>query len=157
MTTLRKFRKSDAVPVALLVMRTYKKHNFREAFKKSAAQEYVNHYDPKKNTQARLVETFSRTPIFYVTLEKKAIVGMIRGRPGRISNLFVDAKQHHKGIGRILVKKFEAEARKRGSREIKIHASMYAIPFYQSMGYKKTTGVRNFRGLRVVRMKKLLR
>ena len=41
--------------------------------------------------------------------------------------------------------KFEDEAQRKESREIKINASLYAVPFYQHMEYKKTTGIRNFR------------
>jgi len=33
----------------------------------------------------------------------------------------------------------------------------YAAPFYQKIGYKKTTGIRNFRGLKVYPMKKALK
>ena len=33
---------------------------------------------------------------------------------------------------------------------------MYAVPFYQKIGYKKTTGIRNLHGLKVQPMKKVL-
>lgn len=81
---------------------------------------------------------------------------MIRGRKGRIINLFVVGKHHQKGIGKLLVNRFELESRKQGSKEIKVRASLYAVPFYQKMGYKKTTGIRNFRGLKVWPMRKEL-
>jgi GNAT superfamily N-acetyltransferase len=157
MIKLRKFRKEDTEVVALLVMNTYKQFNSQEFIKKSAVQEYLNYYDPAKNTIQQLYENFLRTPIFYVAVENNKIIGMIRGGPGRIINLFVDGKQHKKGVGRLLVSKFESEAKKQKSHEIKIRASLYAIPFYQKMGYKKTTGIRNFHGLKVYPMKKVLK
>jgi GNAT superfamily N-acetyltransferase len=81
---------------------------------------------------------------------------MIRGRPERITNLYVDGKYHKRGVGRLLLNKFEAEAKKLKSKEIKTRASLYAAPFYEKMGYKKTTGVRNFRGLKIWPMKKII-
>ena len=157
MIKLRKFRKEDTRVVALLAMNTYKQFNNKEFIKKSAVQEYLNDYDPKKNTDQQLYKKFLRTPIFYVAIENNKIIGMIRGRSERISNLFVEGIQHKKGVGRLLVNKFESEAKKQKSEEIKIRASLYATPFYQKMGYKKTTGIRNFRGLKVYPMKKALK
>ena len=61
---------------------------------------------------------------------------MIRGRPDRIINLFVDSKQHKRGIGRLLVERFEEEAGKQGSKLIRLRSSLYATGFYQRMGYK---------------------
>ena len=119
-------------------------------------QEYLDYYDVNKKTVQQMFNQFQRTPIFYVALDGNKLVGMIRGRLSKISNLFVDGKQHKKGIGRMLVEKFEREVRKQGSKEIRIRASLYAVPFYQKIGYKKTTGIRNFRGNKVIPMKKKL-
>ncbi len=156
MITLRKFRKADTQVVALLVMSTYRQFNSTEYVSKHAIKEYLDYYDPRKNAIKQLYENFQRTPIFYVAVDDNRIIGMIRGRPGRISNLFVDGEHHKKGVGRLLVNRFEFEAKKQESKEIKIRASLYATPFYQKMGYKKTTGIRNFRGLKVYPMKKSL-
>lgn len=156
MIKLRKFRRADTRTVALLVARTYEKFNSKEFFRRSAVREYLDHCDPKKNTVQQLYETFKRTPIFFIATENNKICGMIRGRPERISNLFVDGRHHRKGIGRSLINKFESEAKKQKSKEIKIRSSLYATKFYQKMGYRKTTGIRNFRGLKVYPMKKQL-
>jgi len=153
---LRKFRKEDTKATALLIMNTYEKFNSAEFFKKSAVQEYLGYYNPKKKTIEELYENFQRAPIFYVALENDKIIGMIRGRADRIVNLFVEGKRHKKGIGRLLVNKFEAEAKKKKSKEIKIRASLYATPFYQKMGYKKTSGIKNFLGLKIYPMRKIL-
>jgi hypothetical protein len=37
-----------------------------------------------------------------------------------------------------------------------LRSSLYATPFYESVGYKKTTGIRHFHGLRIQPMKKIL-
>ena len=76
-------------------------------------------------------------------------IGVIRGRPNRIFNLFVDSNYHKKGVGRRLVEMFEKKAFAHKSKIIKISASLYAVPFYQRRGYKKTTGLRKLFGLKV--------
>jgi len=55
-----------------------------------------------------------------------------------------------------LILKFEKVCIKKGSKIIKIRASVYATPFYQKLGYKKTTGIRKFKGLKHYSMKKTL-
>jgi GNAT superfamily N-acetyltransferase len=46
------------------------------------------------------------------------------------------AKQRH-GIGKILVEACEAEARKRQCYKIGLQSTFKAIPFYESLGYKR--------------------
>lgn len=137
-------------------MNTYKTFNSDEFYKRSAVTDYINYYDPAKNSVQELYQNFQRTPIFYVAVEGKRIIGMIRGRPERVSNLFVAKMSHNKGIGTKLMHTFETQAKKLNSKEIKIRASLYATPFYEKIGYQKTTGIRNFRGLKVQPMKKVL-
>ena len=155
---IRKFQEKDIRQVAKLKNEVYSQFNSKEYFEKKAANKYIEHTSLKKSDK-ELLEAFTgkRTTIFYVAEENNKIIGMIRGRPGRISNLFVDGKQHKKGIGRRLVLKFEKEAKKQGSKEIKLRASLYATPFYEKMNYRKTTGIRNFGGLKVYPMKRELK
>ena len=156
MLKLRRFSRRDSAAVALLIMQTYKKFNSREFFRRSAVEDYISRYDPARNSVSQLNEMFGRTPIFFVAVDNGKIVGMVRGRKDRVINLFVDARQHRKGIGRMLMNKFESEARVQSSREIRIRASLYATLFYQKVGYKKTTGIRNFHGLKIYPMRKTL-
>ena len=152
---IRKFQRKDTIAVALIIRNTFKKFNSKEYFKKDALKTYLNHYDPKLNSEEKLYSNFQRTSIFYVAEENNQIVGLIRGIPERIVNLFVDKNQHKKGIGKKLVLKFENEAKKYVDK-INIRSSLYASSFYEKMGYKKTTGIRNFRGLKVSPMKEVL-
>ncbi len=96
------------------------------------------------------------SPISYVAVIGDDVVGIIRGSCKKISNLYVDGKKQKMGVGRALVDKFEKEAKKQNSKEIKIKASLHATIFYQKLGYKKTTGMRRFMGLKVWPMKKKL-
>jgi len=79
------------------------------------------------------------------------------GRKNRIKNLFVLGEEHKKGVGKKLIKLFEKEVKKRNYNHTKVNSSIYAIFFYQKMGYKKTTGIRNFNGLKIQPMKKNLK
>ena len=88
-------------------------------------------------------------------------MGVLRGRQGRLASLFVRADHQRRGIGRRLVARFEQESMRQEVEVIRVAATLYAIPFYTAMGYRKTTGVRNGwsfegRGLRYQPMKKVL-
>jgi len=153
---VRKLQKKDIVSASLLAKETFEKYNSSDYFDKKGVQETLDIFDPKKNSEEELWNRFKDDPIFYVAEEKGKIVGMIRGRPDKISTLFVHGKRHKGGIGTTLCEKFEREAIKLGSKIIKVRASLYAAAFYQKMGYKKTTGIRNFMGLKVFNMSKKL-
>jgi histone acetyltransferase (RNA polymerase elongator complex component) len=153
---IRKFRKQDTKEVALLAMNTFEKYNGSDFFSKDGVEKTLDFFDPSKNTEKELQEKFAKTPIFYVAEENNKIVGMIRGLPNKISSLFVDETQHKKGVGKKLMLQFEKEAKEKKSEYIKVKASLFATSFYQKVGYKKTTGIRNFMGLKVYNMKKVL-
>lgn len=153
----RKFKKGDIRQVAKIKNSVFSKFNSSEYFKKDAIQWYLNFTNPKKSDE-ELFEAFhiSDKSIFYVAEENNKIIGYIKGNKDRIANLFVLGNSHKKGVGKKLVGLLEKEAKKQNSKEIKIRSSIYAVPFYQKMGYKKTTGVRNFHNLKIQPMKKIL-
>ena len=70
------------------------------------------------------------------------IVGVLRGRSDRLQSLFVRGDHHRRGIGNQLVERFEQECVRQGAQAIKVSATLFAVPFYTKLGYKKTTGVR---------------
>jgi N-acetylglutamate synthase-like GNAT family acetyltransferase len=151
---IRGFQKKDTKEVALLAMKTFEKYNGSDYFEKEGIQKTIDAFNPKKNSN--LSDDFKKTPIFYVAEENNKIVGMVRGTINKLTSLFVDGREHKKGIGKQLVDKFENEAKRKGSKQIKLNASLHATYFYQKMGYKKSTGIRNFKGLKVYPMKKVL-
>lgn len=154
---IRTFKKQDTQEVADLISRTYKLFNSSDFFEKKAAKDYINFFNTKKNTIEKIFEVFSKASIFYVAEENNTIIGTIRGTQDRISSLFVDGTQHKKGIGKKLMLKFEKEAIKRGSEEIKLRSQLYSVAFYERMNYKKTRGIINAKGLKVYPMRKLLK
>lgn len=77
------------------------------------------------------------------------VIGVLRG--GRVdgkgrtvlSSLFVNEQFHRRGVGRSLVDAFEQEAVAKGMRVFKLSATLHAIQFCLSVGYKKSTGLRS--------------
>ena len=155
MISIRKFRATDTLDVAFLIKKTFSEYNKKEATK-DGFEKYISHYDKDKVDLNELKGVFIKTPIFFVAVDGKKIVGMVRGKKNYMINLFVDGKYHKNGIGKKLVDKFENVAKKDGSKKIKIRASLFAVPFYLRMGYKKTTGIRIFKGMKIQSMKKEL-
>lgn len=135
-------------------MKTFKKFNGSDFFIKEGVQKTLDYYDPNKNSDAELLAKFKKRPIAYVAETETEIVGIIRGTKERITSLFVDEKVHKQGLGKRLVTEFEKEARSLGSKKIKVRASLNAVSFYEKMKYKKTTGIRNFVGLKIYNVKK---
>ena len=89
------------------------------------------------------------------------IVGVLRGRPDRLASLFVRGDHHRQGVGRGLVERFESECLQHGATVIRVASTLYAVPFYLAMGYKRSTGIRTGwsfegRGLMVQPMRKAL-
>ena len=73
------------------------------------------------------------------------IIGVLRGRPGRLASLFVIEERHRRGVGSRLVERFEQEVRSAGGGRVRVAATLFAVPFYQALGYRKTTGPRTLR------------
>jgi len=153
MIKIRKFKRSDTFAVAKLIRDTYHKFNYLESPKKYANW-YISMYKPTKNPN--LIENFLKTPFFYVATDDNKIIGMIRGRKYKkrrncaaLTNLFVYSKYHGIKVGKALIEKFETEVKKKKFKEIHINASIFATPIYQHLGYKKTTGIRNMKGVNV--------
>ena len=83
----------------------------------------------------------------FVAEEKEKIVGVVAMKDGQICSLFVDKAFHRQGIAKALLKKMEQLVRKQGFSKMKIRSSLYAIPFYQAQGYKKSTGIIKSKGI----------
>lgn len=74
------------------------------------------------------------------------------GRIGKRANLsrvtqpvlphMSDGSTRQQGIGRRLTRQFERPCVAHGPEKIKVQATLYAVPFYLVLGYKKATGIR---------------
>lgn len=150
MFAIRRYRKSDAQQVGVLIADTYKKFNLSELTveqQKAMLGPFLHAYSAEPSHRQAIAEALE-APSVWVAELGGAVVGVLRG--GRVDelgrtvlqSLFVSGKHHHQGIGRALVEKFEREHIARGVTVFKLLATLHAVPFYLSMGYKKSTGVR---------------
>jgi len=150
MFTIRRYRKSDAHAVGILIADTYKKFNLSEmtSEQQKAMLGPFLHARSKEASHQQAIADAIEAPSVWVAEADGAIVGVLRG--GRVDelgrtvlqSLFVSGKYHRQGIARALVEKFEREYVRRGVTVFKLLATLHAVPFYLSMGYKKSTGVR---------------
>ena len=161
--TIRPYRDIDGQEVGQLIADTYSRFNLSFA----APDELVKLLGPFQHTysadpahRAAIAQAL-RAPMVYVAERGGEIVGVLRGHRERLASLFVRADHQRRGIGRRLVEQFEQESVRHGVGVVRVAATLYAIPFYTAMGYRKTTGIRNGwsfqgRGLQYQPMKKVL-
>jgi GNAT superfamily N-acetyltransferase len=155
MVRIRKYKAQDARLVAGLIGRTYWKFNRNEG-SAQAVRAYVEMYNPKGKKTTDIHSRLSGAPIFLVVVDGSRIVGVVRGFESRLISLFVSADYHRRGVATRLVERFESTCSAGGFKVILVRASLYAISFYESRGYTRTTGIRRFHGIKVQPMRKRL-
>ena len=142
---IRDYRKSDAVEVGLLIKDTYREFNLNFVDQEDLPDflgpfAFAGDEDP---AHQMMIENLIHSEFVYLAEVEGKIAGVLRGRMDRLGSLFVQPAYHHQGIGRCLVEHFEDEVRDRKGSVIRVASSLYAVPFYLKMGYKKSTGIRN--------------
>ncbi len=152
---IRNFMETDSKKVSELAMSTFQDYNGKDYFSKSGIQKVLDSWNYHSNK--KFLDDMRRTDIYFLAVEPQGnIVGLIRGTKNEINSLFVKGDYHNKGIGRMLIKKFENEALKQGSHEIRIESSIFATLFYEKMDYEKISNLINYEGLKVYSMRKIL-
>ena len=132
---IRKFKKQDVDEVYKLVSKTFKEFVSSD-FSKRKIKEWLEEQYPEKQIER------SKTRDVYVAIIKNKIVGMIEALPNKkISRLFIDKSYHKKGIASSLLDKIEALYRKRGAKKLAVWSSLYAVKFYEKLGYRKSRGL----------------
>ncbi len=161
--TIRPFHDVDAREVGELIADTYSRFNLSFAAPGELAKLLgpFQHAASAEPVHRDAIAQVLRAPMVYVAEVGGEIVGVLRGRKERLASLFVRADHQRRGIGRRLVERFEQESIRQGVGVIRVAATLYALPFYTALGYRKTTGIRNGRsfqghGLRYQPMKKVL-
>jgi predicted N-acetyltransferase YhbS len=144
MIVIRDYQETDAIAAGLLIADTYREFNLDFA----SAEERIRllgpfHYARSTDVGHReAIAQVLQSPMCYVAEVEGKIVGVLRGRRERLASLFVNKKYHRQGIGRKLVRHFEGESVRLGVSVIRVASTLYAVPFYLKVGYKKSTGVR---------------
>ena len=163
MITIRPYQESDVESIGQLIADTYSQFNlsFASPEEKVLLLGPFQHARSSKVTHQKTIARALQADIVFVADVDGIIVGILRGKKDKLQSLFVGGEYHRQGIGRKLVEHFEQECVRQGGRQIKVQSTLFAIPFYQAMGYKKTTGVRLMRsfegnGLKYQPMKKVL-
>lgn len=154
MLFIRKFTKKDTAACAVLMIDVYKKCNRSEATKE-AIIDFENSLHPQK-VESEVLYIKMNKEIFYVAVDGEKIIGIIRGTPERLSSLFIDPEYQKHGIGKKLTDRFIRAAGDAGATSISVRSSLLAVSFYEKCGFKKTTGMRQFQGMKMFPMKKIL-
>jgi len=163
MITIRCYQESDAESVGRLIADTYGEFNlsFVPPEERGPFLGPFRHARSPEKAHREAIIGVVRAPMVYVAEEDGEVVGVLRGRKERLASLFVRGDRQRQGIGRRLVERFEQESARQGTRVVRVAATLYGIPFYLALGYKRSTGVRTGwsfegRGLKVQPMRKVL-
>lgn len=145
MITVRDFQAEDAEHMGILIADTFERFNL--AYASPAKRQLLlgpfRHAHSDDPAHRAAMVAIIQAQIMLVAEDKEGhIVGVLRGRPDRLQSLFVAGAWHGQGIGRQLVERFETQALAEKTRAIRVASSLFAVRFYQRLGYKKTTGVR---------------
>jgi GNAT superfamily N-acetyltransferase len=156
MTTIRAYRNGDAASVGRLIARTYSAFNlgFAPPEQQAGLLGPFGFADSAERAHRAAIAEAIGAPIVLVAEEAGGIVGVLRG--GRVDgrgrtvlqSLFVAADHQRRGIGRRLVERFEKACPAGGVTVIKVASTLYAVPFYRALGYRRSTGVRTGRSFR---------
>lgn len=163
MIIIRDYQPSDSRQAGILIADTYAAYNldFASPEELKSLLGPFQHARSELEEHQRQIENMIWSETVLVAEDAGRIVGILRGRPERLGSLFVHRDYHRQGIGRRLVQRFEQESINQAVTVIRVAATLYAIPFYTTMGYKRSTGVRNGwsfegHGLQIQPMKKIL-
>ena len=163
MISIRAYRESDAESVGRLIADTYGEFNldFASPEEKLKLLGPFQHARSTDEAHRAAIAGALRAAMVFVAEDDGEIVGVLRGRKERLQSLFVRADYHRQGVGRRLVQHFEQECMRQHSTVIRLAATLYAVPFYLALGYRRSTGIRNGwsfggAGLRYQPMKKTL-
>jgi GNAT superfamily N-acetyltransferase len=155
MVTIRRGRKSDLRGVVKVIRHGFDRFILpRDALSDDAAAFWRDFWSTSEANLRKRVAWYERMSIKFVAVDKGKIVGLALGRPDELVDMFVLSAYQRHGIGRELVRRFERECIAKESAAYRVIASGYAVGFYKRMGCRKTTGTRNYKGLRVQPMKK---
>ena len=149
MFTIRSYREHDAVCVGRLIADTYTSFNLTYITNENLPRylgPYAYAYSTEPSHQQVIADVIGADMVFVATVdddnEEDISVGVLRGRIDKLQSLFVSGNFQRQGIGSELVRIFEQTCITQGSSAVKVQSTLYAVPFYLAMGYKRTTGIR---------------
>jgi len=158
---IREYRPREAPAVGRLIASTYASFNL-DHLSENETDSMLGPFARASSTDPgdrREIAAVIEAEVVLVAADDGEIIGVLRGRPGRLHSLFVSETHHRRGVGRRLFERFEATTGSGESTGIGVASTLFAVPFYEAMGFKKTTGPRRMRsfdgeGLQYQPMKK---
>ena len=145
MINIRNYSENDAEEIGQLIADTYSEFNlsFASPEDRNLMLGPFRYAHSSDDAHRKAIIEILRSPMFYVAESSGKIAGILRGRKERLASLFVHKDFHHQGVGRKLVNHFETESVRQRISVIRVAATLYAIPFYLKLGYRKSSGLRN--------------
>lgn len=125
----RKFRTEDAEAVSNIIRNNLLNVNSRdysEEVIKSAYEKFTPKY----------ILTLSNKKKMYVAVDDRTVIGTAAIDFDTISNVFVEAQFHSKGIDKALISLLEEIAANNGIKHIKIVATLTVQKRYEKLGYE---------------------
>ena len=96
--------------------------------------------------------------LMMVAMDADRVIGAVTVRDhNHLSLLFVDGEYHCQGVGSSLLKGIcQYLKQEKGERYISLNAAPYALEFYLKRGFRAVEPEREYSGIRVTPMKKIL-
>ena len=144
MVYIRPYHDQDAVEVGQLIADTYTHFNLSHIPSDNLdlyLGPFACAYSTDKVHMLAIADAI-RSDITLVAQIDSLIAGVLRGKPDKVQSLFVKDTYQRQAVGRALVAAFEEICLEEGSEQIKVQATLFAVPFYLALGYKRSTGIR---------------
>ena len=145
MVTIRHYTDADVAGIGRLIADTYSQFNLSFLPEEQVGLflgPFQHAYSDDPAHMQAIAEVVASEIVLVAENEAGEIVGVLRGRKERLASLFVRGDYQRKGIGRKLVERFEQESIQMGVEVIRLSATLFAVPFYAALGYKRSTNVR---------------
>lgn len=155
MITIREYRDADFESVARLVRDVFTEFVMPDASPEGVLW-WTEYHSLHPQHREEVRTRFDACPIRYVAVDNDRIIGTAMGTAEELVRIFVRTSYHGRGIGKSLFEQFEKDCATMGSVRYRITSALCSISFYQKLGCKKTTGIRNLHGLKVQPMRKNL-
>lgn len=150
---IRRFRAQDAAAVSLLHADTVRKINIGDY-----STEQIEPWAAQSSPQMFIDSMFEL--VRFVADYAGRIVGFADYKPdtGQITGLYVSADHQRSGYGKQLYEAIEADAKRRKLERLWLESTITAAPFYERMGFVKTSEKRigERHNIERIRMEKVL-
>jgi GNAT superfamily N-acetyltransferase len=145
---VRRFSEADALKVSRLISRCLNETLIAD-FTKDQLEFFHRRFTPGG------LQRIAAECDMLVAVRGRQILGTASLENGRVKAVFVNPTLYRKGIGQLLMKHIEIEARRRGFDTCVLYSNRRATWFYAKVGYKRLKEVEDH-GLKLVLMRKRL-